>query len=346
MEHLGKIPVQGECPPCGIDFETSRADVMEISFRVHPQIRPIASRVYCAAEPATKAHIRLQRTLMPGEQTSASTLLGNGRYSARMIGSKRGESWILTDEAASARIRWRASEGSLSSTVRARPEIELVNDTAETQTFVVEQSESDADALRPRDVFGLASFREEFSDEAIATGVALDIGVQTILFTDVVGSTRFYLDAGDTVAFAEVRRKFVIAWGIVEACDGAVVKTIGDAVMAAFQSCSQALDAAIQMQRAFDGNGECKLRIRVTLHCGPCLAVNLNTGVDYFGTTVNLAAKIQAMAGAGEIAWTESVQSDPAIAKILSSSGFVPESMPFRLASGDVEQTVYRIKVE
>jgi class 3 adenylate cyclase len=240
---------------------------------------------------------------------------------------------------------WSASQGPAAAQLSPRPRLELVNDADEPRTFVVEEHERDVNALRPADVFAEPSFREHFSNEHLGIGVALDVGVQTILFTDVVGSTRFYLDAGDAAAFAEIRKQFVLAYPVVEKHDGVVVKTIGDAIMGAFRSPLDAVAAAIEMQRVFDGEGDCALRIRVTLHCGPCLAVNLNTGVDYFGTTVNLAAKIQSMAEAGEITWTSDVHADSQVQGLLEREGFAVEELAFELKDGTQATTLYRIKV-
>jgi class 3 adenylate cyclase len=108
----------------------------------------------------------------------------------------------------------------------------------------------------------------------------------------------------------------------VKAHDGAVVKTIGDAVMAAFVRPLDALKAAVEMQKYFNGhNPATRLRLRITLNTGSCLAVNLNSNIDYFGNTVNLAAKIQAIAGAGQIGFTHSVLEDPEASAYLKGLG-------------------------
>jgi class 3 adenylate cyclase len=344
IDHLGDVPTRGTCDPCGIGFDTADAEVIEITFRVHPQIRDVPDRVYCAAEPATKQHIRLQRTVAPGERYTADTLLSHGHYRARIVGGvESGE--LDLGGAGEGELQWHVGQPLRLAHLSEQPSLELVNETPTPQTFVVEEHERDANAMRPADVFAVQAFRDYFSGEHLGVGVALDVGIQTILFTDVVGSTRFYLDAGDVAAFAEIRQQFVLAYPVIEKHDGVVVKTIGDAVMAAFRSPVDAVAAAIELQRVFDGEGPCSLRIRATLHTGSCLAVNLNTGVDYFGTTVNLAAKIQAVAGAGEVAWTQDVQDDPEVRALVQREGLRAESLDFTLADGAQTQTLHRVKV-
>jgi class 3 adenylate cyclase len=344
VEHLGEIPGRGSCEPCGVDFETSDARALEITFRVHPSIRDIPERMYCAAEPATKHHIRIQRVLPPGERWTVCSLLPAGRYRMRTKGDEGSTELEIAEGASREEIEWPASRAP-TGTVAPRPRIVLVNDGDRECTFVVEESERDATALRPAELFAVPLFRSLYADEALAVGIALDVGTQTILFTDVVGSTRYYLQAGDAVAFAEVRRQFLIAWAIVEEHGGVVVKTIGDAVMAAFRTPVDAVRAAIALQERFSGTGDCSLRLRVTVHSGSCLAVNLNTGVDYFGTTVNLAAKLQALVGAGEIAWTHEVDGDAEVRAELSARRLTPEPLEFRLTPQAEARSVRRVRI-
>ena len=93
---------------------------------------------------------------------------------------------------------------------------------------------------------------------------------------------------------------------------GGIVKTIGDAVMAVFSNCADACAAAQQM---FEGIAaankifpdENQLVLKAGLHVGPCLAVNANERLDYFGTTVNLAARLADFSRGGELAVSDEV---------------------------------------
>ena len=100
------------------------------------------------------------------------------------------------------------------------------------------------------------------------------------------------------------------------------MKTIGDAAMAAFQSPADAIRAAGRIQQRFRGDdAPGGLRLRLSLNVGPCIAVNLNSGIDYFGQTVNLAAKLQGYASAGQVAFPASLLGDPAVAALLEEEG-------------------------
>jgi class 3 adenylate cyclase len=121
---------------------------------------------------------------------------------------------------------------------------------------------------------------------------------------------------------------------------GAVVKTIGDAVMAAFVDGADAVRAAAAIQRRF--GPEQTLRLRISMHSGPCIAVNLNSGIDYFGSTVNMAAKLQACAEAGEVALSKVVYDAPGVAGALRELGAKLEPAELEHAALDAPMPLYR----
>jgi class 3 adenylate cyclase len=105
------------------------------------------------------------------------------------------------------------------------------------------------------------------------------------------------------------------------------VKTIGDAVMAAFPDPTAAVRAAGEIHRRFpaapagEGGAGHGLRLRVSINTVQCIAVNLNSGIDYFGGTVNTAAKLQRCADAGEVALADSVLRAPGGTACLAALG-------------------------
>src|SRR5262249_19732344 len=151
----------------------------------------------------------------------------------------------------------------------------------------------------------------------------LKITSLTFLFTDLKGSTGLYERVGDLVAYDLVRQHFGILNEIVASEAGAVVKTIGDAVMAAFPTPDRALAAPMRMREAMTrvnaGRGNEDLLLKIGIHEGPCLAVCLNNSQAYFGQTVNIAARVQGLASSRAIFVTQPVVEDPNAAKILQS---------------------------
>ncbi|MGE5707978.1 MAG: adenylate/guanylate cyclase domain-containing protein, partial [Bacteroidota bacterium] len=170
------------------------------------------------------------------------------------------------------------------------------------------------------------AFRELFRAETIAPGGSFSLRTLTILFTDLKGSTALYERVGDLAAYRLVREHFKILEEAVAAGGGAIVKTIGDAIMATFPHPRQAVGTISRMHHRLDewnrANGDEDLTLKVGLHEGPCIAVNSNDKVDFFGQTVNLAARIQGLAGSRETYLSESVLAREGVQETLGREGF------------------------
>src|SRR5256886_260541 len=149
------------------------------------------------------------------------------------------------------------------------------------------------------------TFRDIYRTDTLDVDQRLKITSLTFLFTDLRGSTELYERVGDLAAFDLVRAHFQVLNEIVAAEAGAVVKTIGDAVMATLPTPDRAVAAALRMREAMyrlnDGRNGHDLLLKIGIHEGPCLAVVLNDRQDYFGTTVNIAARVQGLADSRSI---------------------------------------------
>ncbi|MHC5037865.1 MAG: DUF5939 domain-containing protein [Planctomycetota bacterium] len=167
------------------------------------------------------------------------------------------------------------------------------------------------------------AFRDLFSAQSIPSEGGLELKSLTVLFTDLKSSTEMYERVGDLQAFGLVRRHFSSLRDAVAHEGGAVVKTIGDAIMASFPEPRSAMHAAAAMDREVAGL-EGGLALKIGLHAGPCIAVELNDRLDYFGRTVNIAARVQGLAGEREIVCTEPVWDAPGVADASQKAGLSP----------------------
>jgi class 3 adenylate cyclase len=190
-------------------------------------------------------------------------------------------------------------------------------------------------------------FRDLYGTDTIDVDQRLKITSLTFLFTDLKGSTELYERVGDLVAFDLVRAHFRVLNEIVAAEAGAVVKTIGDAVMATFPTPDRAIAAALRMREAMpvlnDKRSSEDLLLKIGIHEGPCLAVVLNDRQDYFGTTVNIAARVQALADSRTILATRPVVTDPQASALLETSGLTPTAQHRALRGIADEVDVYEI---
>ncbi|MGC1576295.1 MAG: adenylate/guanylate cyclase domain-containing protein [Beijerinckiaceae bacterium] len=191
------------------------------------------------------------------------------------------------------------------------------------------------------------TFRDIFHTDTLSVDQRLKIISLTFLFTDLKGSTELYERVGDLVAFDLVKEHFRVLNEIIISERGAVVKTIGDAVMATFATPDRAVAAAIRMREAMNGLGEQRrqesLLLKMGIHEGPCLAVTLNDRQDYFGQTVNIAARVQGLAASRAIVATGQVVEDPEAAAILRTNGLTPTLRRTALRGIVDEMSVYEI---
>ena len=172
------------------------------------------------------------------------------------------------------------------------------------------------------------TFRDVFKADNLNIDQRLKITSLTFLFTDLKSSTALYERVGDLAAFELVRAHFRALLEIINAERGAVVKTIGDAVMATFIKPEHALSAGLRMRAAMQRlnaeRGTDDLVVKIGIHEGPCLAVMLNERQDYFGQTVNIAARVQSLSTAQEIHLTAPVIESPGVAHILRTAKIAP----------------------
>jgi class 3 adenylate cyclase len=191
------------------------------------------------------------------------------------------------------------------------------------------------------------TFRDVFKADNLSLDQRLKITSLTFLFTDLKGSTALYERVGDLVAFDLVRAHFRALLDIIASERGAVVKTIGDAVMATFIRPEHALMAGLKMRAAMDElnkqRGSNDLVVKIGIHEGPCLAVMLNERQDYFGQTVNIAARVQSLSTSQEIHITAPVIESPGVATILEKQEIKPIQKHAALRGIADKMVVYEI---
>lgn len=191
------------------------------------------------------------------------------------------------------------------------------------------------------------AFRDIYRTETLAIGQRLKILSLTFLFSDLKGSTELYERVGDLVAFDLVNEHFRLLQEIIVSERGAIVKTIGDAVMATFETPDRAIAAAMRMREAMSDLGAERqhqsLHLKMGIHEGSCLAVTLNHQQDYFGQTVNIASRVQGLAASRSIVVTESVVENAQTQVLLETKGLRPALRRVALSGIGDKVSVYEI---
>lgn len=312
-EALSDLPVAGHCQLCDLSFELELDRAVEATFRPGRSLRSLASGPYCIGGPRRTPHVVSQALLNPNETAELVAPQEPGRYRLFLRGGIT--SALEVAEGGETELTVTAAEGALSpaKALLAPGATIHISYAGDNHTHLkLERLLYASRAATAHVVSTLPEFRREFSGDLLRPGTTLKVARVALLFTDLTDSTALYSRVGDAKAFKVVHEHFDLLMGIITARRGTLVKTIGDAVMAAFVEERDAIAAAVEMLERFPtfrgGLPEAdRTYLKVGVYAGPCYVVTANGILDYFGQTVNLAARLQGAAGAGEVVLVEAV---------------------------------------
>jgi len=167
------------------------------------------------------------------------------------------------------------------------------------------------------------------------------------MFTDLRNSTKMYREIGDAPAFGRVREHFEILEKAVAAEGGSIVKTMGDAIMAAFRHPVSAVRAIWVVQKQIAARGDPPLSLKVGIHHGPCIVVNLNDRLDYFGSTVNITSRLPNFSMGGEVILSEPIRNDPEVIEFLERHALPNSLTRFQgeIRGFDQSMDLWRIRI-
>lgn len=318
---LKDFPTHGRCDFCDEDFEGTLDENMELRFSPNAAVRPLRTADFCIGGPGKSPHRRAQLRVPAGGRREETVVLPPQRHVLRGLLAPW-EVSLIPDPAGATRL-----EGPGDGTLRFKPgpvAVVLNNGAAEESWAVLETESWSSKAVTAAFVTTLQDFRDMFSSEVLSPGSEVSLRTLTLVFTDLKGSTAMYERVGDARAYAVVREHFEVLFEAVRRRRGAVVKTIGDAVMAAFLDPADAAAAALDMHAGLIARNEElpePVVLKVGIHSGPAIAINADGLLDYFGTTVNLAARVQSESLGGDIVLTRAVLDHPRAAAALGAAG-------------------------
>ncbi len=338
---LSDVSTKVHCETCRIDFTVNFDRFVEITFRPNASVRTVDVKNYCIGSPERTPHVVAQQLLAAHTTRSVSLPLEVGRYRLRVL-ELSGELLLTVDD-----------NGASSGTVSVAhditgPELHLAspatlnleNNSDAEHLFMLERLSWSDQAATAAEVTALQIFRDLFSSEALRPGDQISVGTLTVLFTDLRNSTRLYRDIGDATAFGRVMNHFDVLKRAIAEADGALVKTIGDAVMGVFRNPAAALTAMLRAQEelASPPEGTAPLTLKAGIHIGPCIAVTLNERLDYFGSTVNMAARLEGLSTGNDVVISAAVYNDPEVRKLLNSTGLQAAPFVMELKGFDEER--------
>jgi class 3 adenylate cyclase len=323
--NLAEVHGNSHCNTCQIDFTVSFDHNIEVVFKPNPSVRSVKlDAAFCVGSPQLQPHVVMSQSVSALKSLPAPIQLERGRYTLRASNAPGSVSLFAdADGTPKADLRvtpfgWPPEEQRVSLLAT----LNLINATDAESTFQLERTAWSDHASTAADVTALQVFRDLFATEVVRPGEEISIGSVTLMFTDLRDSTRMYRLIGDASAFGRVREHFEILEKYIAEENGAIVKTMGDAVMATFRHPIDALKAVWKAQTEIAKRGEPMLWLKVGLHKGPCIVVNLNDRLDYFGSTVNITARLPGFSKGGELIFSEDFYSDPEI------RDFIAENIP------------------
>ena len=333
VENLHELPQGAHCSSCNIDYQRDFTRNVELTFRPEPWFRPLPEGELCMLGQASTPHVKLQAEVAAHVHKSFALTLAPGAYRFRTVEAGGEADADIGDDGIIPQVTAREADILLEPNGHA-DELVVRNDTDRPLFFVVENRNWAQNALTGERVIAMPAFRRLCPEQLLRPGDDVDIGRVAIMFTDLQGSTKLYDDLGDATAYRLVRDHFAFLSERVQRHNGFVVKTVGDAVMAAFGDPADAVRAVLSIHNEVEnfnrGRSDAGIVLKLGLHQGACIAVAVGGVLDYFGSAVNTAARLEHQCRGGEVIVSEAVIADPEARDVLAARALTHDSANLR----------------
>jgi class 3 adenylate cyclase len=333
VKNLHELPEGAHCSSCNIDYGRDFTRNVELTFHPEPWLRPLPKGELCLLGQGSTPHVKFQGEVPARSTRTFHVELSPGPYRFRTIEAGGEADAAIEKDGRIPEVTARDADIILANAGDAGRLI-AHNDTDRPLFFVVESRAWTADALTGERVIAMAAFRRLCPEQLLRPGDEVEIGRVAIMFTDLQGSTRLYDDLGDASAYRLVRDHFAFLSERVESHHGFIVKTVGDAVMAAFHDPADAVRAALSIQDEVEnfnrGRSDAGIVLKLGLHGGSCIAVTAGGVLDYFGSVVNTASRLEHQCRGGEVIVSEGVWSDSEAREALAGRAIIEDSATLR----------------
>lgn len=351
---INSIKHDADCDLCNIHYDAEFDKNLQLSFEINPSIVKLKNLdqfdvIFAGLHLEAGISINLEKN----EKHYIEIDLKNGNYVLFNVDDKKGFNFFVTDEVSNLDQNYTLNYTSTTPRIKVdklkqgKLKLTIVNNQDKDTEFIFTKLKK-AEWMDASFITSLQEFRDMFSDEVLSVNESFSIQNISFIFTDIKGSTEMYEKLGDSKAFFLIKEHFKILHDVVKRNNGGIVKTIGDAIMAVFSVTEDALKASYEMIEAFDlfnkkNNIINNIFIKVGIHNGPCIAVNLNDKIDYFGTSVNMAARIQGLSDGREIMVSENFFNDSFANRFLAEKNWKVESFVTSIKGLKDNYKVYKL---
>lgn len=310
------------CRHCGDSMDLDLNNTTHVIFECHPFIRKLSDHSYCDSGPQIRPHVIMQQYIQPDEKHYVNLVLPDGDFKIRTDTLDR-DIHVKPDLNGLENVTLTLKNGdSVKNCTRLSPQSDMIinNKTDHPLLISVEDVRWSEYGVSAAEVTSQQLFRDCFPKEHLRASQKMKCTDLSVLFTDLIDSASIYSKGGDEEAISKVMDHFEVLRKIIREERGAVVKTIGDAIMAVFRRPDCAVRAYRKAQEYFNSSekNDHHIKIKGGLHCGDCYAVTLNNRIDYFGNTVNFAARLVEKANSDELVISDETLAHKDLEKFLS----------------------------
>jgi class 3 adenylate cyclase len=331
VKQLHDLPEGSHCGSCNIDYRRDFTRNVELTFHPEPWLRVLPKGELCLLGAAP--HVKFQAEVRARSQKTFTLTLPPAAYRFRTVEAGAEADAAVGEDQLIPQVTARGSDIVLKTPGR-RGEFCVHNDTERPLFFVIEERDWAKDALTGEQVIAMPAFRRLCPEQLLRPGDEVEIARVAIVFTDLQGSTKLYDDLGDANAYRLVRDHFAFLSERVARHRGFIVKTVGDAVMAAFHDPADAVRAVLSIQDDVANfnrdRRDSGITLKLGLHAGSCIAVTSGEVLDYFGSIVNTASRLEHQCRGGEAIISEAVLADPEARGALNERTFVNDEATLR----------------
>jgi adenylate cyclase len=348
---LEDVQSPSRCEGCREEFDADPDETVEAVFAPHPTLRIKAEDRFCTRFPAAAPDVHAVQVLAPGAMRQVVVPLYEG-------------SWQLSAGAASEPAVFRASPNGQQIAIEWEPgatwldrhvlasdvTLMLHNSNDHHERVIITNADVGHDRVTISKLASFPTFRRNFGHVGIAGNVRLRARHVALLFTDLASSVAFYQSVGDGEALSFYQSHVEVLRPVLDEYGGAIVKSTGDGLLCAFDDTDMAVGCALKMMGRYnlwraERDGESPA-MRIGLHAGPTLMVRTAWApLDYYGMTVNLAARAEGQGEAGEVVWTQAVQDGRGVAHRVDRMGLNPWVRSLPVKGMTDEMTFYGVKL-
>jgi class 3 adenylate cyclase len=348
LPSLASLTDHGRCQLCDIAFSLDLDEAVEATFAPTRAVREIDAGPYCIGGPARTPHV-LAQAIVPARGAGVLPAPAEpGHYRLFVRGGAAAQLEVEPGAPAELTVDGAALPSDQRLHLAPGGQVTVTNASDAEHHAKIERVAWAQQAATAREVTSMPGFRRDFSSDVLRPGTALRVSRVALFFSDLTGSTQLYSDVGDAAAFKLVQDHFDYVLAITEKHGGTLVKTIGDAVMAVYADEMDGLHACLEILAGFaafrkrasvSGHTD----VKVGLFAGPCYVVTANGVLDYFGQSVNIAARLQSEARSGEVV-LEAGFADDAVAASVLPERWIRER--YQAALKGVAQSITAVRVK